>query len=1082
MSRRLLRCVVLLGSMTLATSARAQVSALPSSARLLDGFETTAGWSAHPSADVSLVISADSSGTHGHAMRLDFDFHGHGGYAIARKKFDVALPENYAFSYRIRAQAPAENFEVKLVDSTGDNVWWNNAVNVRFPEEWRTMTLKKRHIGFAWGPRGGGELAHLATIEFSITAGSGGKGTVWLDALTFTPLVPVRPYTGTLVASASSATAAHPAALGADGKAATLWMSNSSASEQAFSLDFGITREYGGATVDWAPGAAAQNYVVETSTDGAKWDSVYAAAGSNGGRDWIYLPEMESRYLRLRIPGSPSAPHAYGIRELAVIPVEWSATRNDFFAHVAASAPAGSYPKYLSGKQSYWTVVGEGSGDAEALINEQGAIEPHAGGFSLEPFLRVGGKLVTWHDARQTQSLAQRYLPIPSVTWTAGALRLEITTFASRSFDAWKGVSIGKFYTLTSLFARYRITNVGKSAATPTLFLAVRPFQVNPSWQFLATQGGDAPIRHILWQDSLLRVNDSSTIVPLTAPAAVGTSTFDEGEIIEALRAGSPPAHHEVRDPMEHASAAMAYPLSIPAGESREVYVLVPFDERGLVAHPFASDAKARAFAARELAYATQSWKASLNRVTISLPPSASRVSETLRAQLAYILINDRGAEIHPGPRSYARSWIRDGSMIGAALLRLGHPEELRAFLEWYVQYQFPNGMVPCCVDARGADPVPENDSHGELVYAIADYFRYTGDTAFLRTMWPHVTGAVSYMDALRAQRLTPEYEHGTARAYRGLFPQSISHEGYSAKPMHSFWDDLFGLRGYADAAFIAATLHHADEAKNYAAKRDTFRADIMASYRASMAQQHIDFLPGSVELGDFDATSTTVGIAPVGELASLPDTALRATFDKYWDNSEKRRFGADAWDAYTPYELRTVGTFVRLGQKQRALAMLDFFFAGQRPAAWRQWAEVVWHDRDTPKFIGDMPHSWVASDYIRSVLDMFAYDRASDSALVVGAGIAEQWVREAPGVRVHGLGTPYGPIDFDARATARSLVAHLSGAMRMPPGGIVFRSPVDRPIATASVDGNVVTPSANGEVIVRQLPATISLTFRAAQ
>ena len=68
---------------------------------------------------------------------------------------------------------------------------------------------------------------------------------------------------------------------------------------------------------------------------------------------------------------------------------------------------------------------------------------------------------------------------------------------------------------------------------------------------------------------------------------------------------------------------------------------------------------------------------------------------------------------------------------------------------------------------------------------------------------------------------------------------------------------------------------------------------------------------------------------------------------------------------------------------------MLDFFFEGQRPQAWRHWAEVVWHDRDTPKFIGDMPHTWVGSDYIRSVLDMFAYDRASDSALVVGAGIA---------------------------------------------------------------------------------------------
>jgi hypothetical protein len=115
-------------------------------------------------------------------------------------------------------------------------------------------------------------------------------------------------------------------------------------------------------------------------------------------------------------------------------------------------------------------------------------------------------------------------------------------------------------------------------------------------------------------------------------------------------------------------------------------------------------------------------------------------------------------------------------------------------------------------------------------------------------------------------------------------------------------------------------------------------------------------------------------------------------------------------------------------------------------------------------------------------VLDMFAYDRASDSALVVGAGIAERWVREAPGVKVRGLGTPYGLLDFDVRATGSTLVAHLGGSLKIPPGGIAFRSPVDRAIASARVDGNTVAPSPSGEVMVRRLPATIDLTFRASR
>jgi len=40
-----------------------------------------------------------------------------------------------------------------------------------------------------------------------------------------------------------------------------------------------------------------------------------------------------------------------------------------------------------------------------------------------------------------------------------------------------------------------------------------------------------------------------------------------------------------------------------------------------------------------------------------------------------------------------------------------------------------------------------------------------------------------------------------------GLMPESISHEGYSAKPMHSYWDDFFTMKGLKDAAEIQKIL-----------------------------------------------------------------------------------------------------------------------------------------------------------------------------------------------------------------------------------------------------------------------------------
>jgi len=281
-------------------------------------------------------------------------------------------------------------------------------------------------------------------------------------------------------------------------------------------------------------------------------------------------------------------------------------------------------------------------------------------------------------------------------------------------------------------------------------------------------------------------------------------------------------------------------------------------------------------------------------------------------------------------------------------------------------------------------------------------------------------------------------------------------------------------LRGFKDAAEIARVLEK-PEASRYAAVRDEFRHDLYASIQLSMTQHHIYYIPGAAELGDFDATSTTIAVAPADELARLPQPALNRTFDKYYENFVARRDSKIKWENYTPYELRVVGTFVHLGQKGRAHELLDFFFHDQRPKEWHQWAEVVWRDPRTPKFIGDMPHTWVGSDYIRSALDMFAYERESDSSLVIGAGVPESWVRQAPGVRIQSLSTHYGRLSYTMRATGNAVRIHIEGP-RIPPGGFVVRSPLDRPIRSATFDGETLSSSAK-EVVIRRLPA--SLVFR---
>ncbi|HEV2718895.1 MAG TPA: hypothetical protein VG323_02665, partial [Thermoanaerobaculia bacterium] len=703
-----------------------------------------------------------------------FDFRGHGGYATAHTDVNLDLPPNYQFVFRVRAEAPPENLELKLI--SGDNVWWLNRRDFVFPRTWTTLTTKKRKIEFAWGPSRE-ELRHVDAIEVVVTAGSGGRGTVWFSDPRLEPLPP----------------------------------SPAETIRTKSTVDFGAKRELGGLEI--VPPAKVRVFL-----DGVEQHTASTTR-------FVWLPDAEARRIRVE-----------GAREIIVEPPGWADTANDFWSIVAKHARRGDYPRYLIGEQPYWTVVGADGADAEALVGEDGNVEPFKGGDSIEPFLIVGGKRLTWADVEITQSLADGYLPIPSVTWRAKGVTMTMTAAVSAS---------------SMLQLRYRVRG------DATLELKVRPFQVNPSTQFLNSPGGVARVHK-----KLPRIRHFELDIPLQKGAK--------------------------RQPFEQIAA---------------------------------------------------DWREKLNCVRIDIA-GAPEIANTIRTSLAYTLIHGDGAALKPGSRSYDRSWIRDGALIGAMLLRLGHAAEAKAFAEWFAKYQYENGKVPCCVDQRGADPVPENDSHGELIFLVREIERLTGE----HLLESHVAAAARYIESLRT--------------YEGLVTESISHEGYSAKPVHSYWDDFFAIQGVP-----------------------AIQRDLLVSMNKVIAEHHLDYVPASVELADFDPTSTAIAISPLG--VQLPP--LRRTYERYFAETAKPR------EDWTPYEMRIIGAMVRLGDRAHAWELIDRFMADRRPAAWNEWAEVVGREYRKPRFIGDMPHAWVASDFVRSVLEAIAYDR-EDGALVIGAGVPRSW------------------------------------------------------------------------------------------
>ena len=1031
---------------------------------LLDDFENLGGWSALTSPKARLEIAQDAGRT-GRALRLDFEFQDGTGWVIARKAFPMRLPDNFAFHFFIRGDTPAGDAEFKLADSR-QNVWWFKKPEYAVPGDWHPITIKRRQINLAWGP--GGPLDEVAVVEFAFALGKPGKGSVWIDDLSFAEREPAHAYTLNPTVRVSTAVDGQPPDAVLDPDPASRWHSGALAEEQWLLLDFLTTREYGGLMIDWDPDDYAVDYEAQVSDDGEQWETVYWVRDGDGRRDYLYLPDAESRYLRLNLQRS-SRGRGYGIGRILVQSYEFSSSPNQFFEAVARDAPRGFYPHYFQGEQCYWTVVGVPGDGREALLNEEGVLEVDKSGFTIEPFLFADGRLITWADVDTRQDLAQGYLPIPTVRWEHESYWLSVTAFAA-------GPPGG-----SALYARYRLENLSTDPRHVTLYLALRPFQVDPPWQSLNMTGGVVPIRDLDYADRTIRVNQGTKMITvLTAPDRFRAATFDQGALTDYLAVGKLPERSQVSDNFGYASGALEYGWDLKPGEKREVVLRIPFHHAAMAASAPATPAEAAAEVNRLLEQTTQDWAARLDRVDLELPPAAQRLAWSIKSNLAYILINRDGPAIQPGSRNYARSWIRDGALTSAALLGMGYTEEVREFLQWYAGYQAADGAIPCCVDGRGADPVPEHDSHGEFIYAVMEYYRYTRDVGFLRQMWPAVVRAVGYMDALRQQRLTEKYRTDPdCVAYCGLVPESISHEGYSSHPRHSYWDNFFILRGFKDAATMAVILNEDAQAARFAAFRDAFSKDLYASIQAALKLHQIDYIPGAVELGDFDPTSTTIAVDPGGELGRLPQPALNRTFERYNEFFRQRR-AEDHWKNYTPYEWRVVGTMIRLGWRDRALEQMAFFMEGQRPVAWNHWAEVVWRDPKTPHFIGDMPHTWVGSDFIRSARSLFVYEREADQALVIGAGIPAVWLESPEGITVRRMPTWHGTLNYRMAMTGPdTLRVRLTGDVTVPPGKIILHSPLDRPAQVATVNGRAAAFTAN-TVMVDQFPAEVALQYAA--
>ena len=971
-------------------------------------------------------------------LRLDYDFTAGAGYCVLRKVFAHTMDANYRFGLRYRGEGPPNTLEFKLLDQRMENVWWSVQRDFSFPQDWDTRSMRQRHFSFAWGTSGGAEIDELGAIEIALTATQGGRGSVWFDELSYETLPEIEPLPVEPVASADEI--GQIGKLGADGLID--WRAQD---YDTLELSFEQPVEFSGISMRWEDVERDGQYIISTSLDGEHFRQLTRERIADHGTAQVLLAEQEARIVRLQFMGSSAR-----LSMIEFAPVTQFPDANAYFQWMSDLAERGSYPKYFD-TLSAWTVVGLPDHPHEALMSETGAVEPRKAGYTLEPFILRDGETLSWADAECTQSLQDGALPIPSVRWTLGELTLDITAVVTDRDGPER------------LLVSYKVSNNGNSTQDLSLVLAARPLQVLPAAQFLNTIGGAAFAEHASVDPTSISL-DGNVFMGTSTPAdRVLTHTESQG----AMTLGMPSEQHWSSESVDSLgqfpSGALRWDIKLGVGASQAVEVALPMGDTGMVHfgdHDFSLS----------LAYERDRWAKLLHRFQLQVPESEAELRETIRANLAYILINADGPGIRPGSRSYERSWIRDGAMTSAALIALGNQNEARAFIDWYSEYQYANGKIPCVVDSRGPDPVDENDAPGQYLFAIRNIAEAGGafDQAFARAMYPSVVKTVEYIEMMRDQRRTPEYTDSSdqlMRARAGLMPESISHEGYSAKPMHSYWDDFWVYRGLRDAQQIAERLGEADDSAEIGRLAEQFGYSISESIDLATQAHGISYVPGCVELGDFDATSTSIAYYLTGAAEVIDQDLLHNTFERAWESTQARIDGTDLWDGMTPYEVRTVGTFVRLGWIKRAHEYMDWLMTLQAPRGWHQWGEIAYREDAPCRFVGDMPHTWVGSGAILSILSMFSYEDGDE--LVLAAGIPAEWYETGEVLGIQDLVTRFGTLSYALEREDDVLRLRIEPGCTPPAG---FRVRVDQIEASEiRVDGKTVHQRSNGFVWVDQ-------------
>jgi hypothetical protein len=423
---------------------------------------------------------------------------------------------------------------------------------------------------------------------------------------------------------------------------------------------------------------------------------------------------------------------------------------------------------------------------------------------------------------------------------------------------------------------------------------------------------------------------------------------------------------------------------------------------------------------------------------TIQVPNR--KATDTLKAAHVCQMIANVHGEVRGGKGFYTEFYIRDGAYQVMELEEAGLWDAARKSVELYLPRQRPDG--------RFESQDGQFDANGQAVWVLWQYYKITGDRAWLARVYPAMRKAAEW--TVRARRQAPANS-----PYVGLLPAAPADGEYLWDGKHHIVGyDIWNLRGVLCVADAAHILRKADDEKQWRSEAEDYRAAI------ALAVKHtgLPYFPPSWEkVGTHWGNTETLWPT---ELFDRNDPRVTASI-----NHVRHEFGGGfiegtiQWLGLGPGVIHpymsaytTMADLVRGNDEQVAE---DFYWYLLHSTAAHAFPEGIWYKK-RQAWSNTIPHVTGACNYSIMLRHMLVHEKGDELDLLTA--VPDWWLGDGQEIRIERLPTHFGEMSLVVRGTAKGVEVKLDPPQRNPPRRITLRLPESRPLLNHLRDVQVVT------------------------